>query len=123
LSQPRKSVQAGLSERTYVKAHVRGLRGQGGSGSTRCQRSPAPPEFGGRCCAIGAWIISPESGKLRWHGIWTDQYGNLYRRTLVWHPGFWWFVLFAKELEGMRMQALKFYWKDRRSYIGGNKRA
>jgi hypothetical protein len=24
---------------------------------------------------------------------------------------------------GMRMQALKFYWKDRRSYIGGNKRA
>jgi len=67
--------------------------------------------------------LTPESGKLRWHGIWTDQYGNLYTRTLVWHPGFWWFVLFAEELEGMRMQALKFYWKDRRSYIGGNKRA
>jgi hypothetical protein len=59
--------------------------------------------------------LPPESGKLRWHGIWTDQYGNLYRRTLVWHPGFWWFVLFAEELEGMRIQALKFYWKDRRS--------
>jgi hypothetical protein len=67
--------------------------------------------------------LTGESPKLSWHGTWSNQYGNLYRRTLVWHPGFWWFVLFAEKLEGMRMQALKFYWKDRRSYIGGNKRA
>jgi hypothetical protein len=51
---------------------------------------------------------------LSWHGVWSDQYGNLYRRTLIWHPGFWWFVLRAPELDDVRLDALKFYFKDRR---------
>jgi hypothetical protein len=51
---------------------------------------------------------------LSWHGVWSEQYGNLYRRTLIYHPGFWNFVLCAEEPKGMRMEALKFYLKDRR---------
>jgi len=51
---------------------------------------------------------------LSWHGVWSDQYGNLYRRTLIYHPGFWNFVLRAEEQKGVRMEALKFYLKDRR---------
>jgi hypothetical protein len=51
---------------------------------------------------------------LSWHGVWSEQYGNLYRRTLIYHPGFWNFVLRTEEQKGMRMEALKFYLKDRR---------
>ena len=41
---------------------------------------------------------------LSWHGVCSDQYGNLYHRTLIYHPGFWNFVLRAEEQKGMRME-------------------
>jgi hypothetical protein len=54
-------------------------------------------------------VESPSDSGVSWHGVWVDQFGNLYRRTLIYHPGFWNFVLRAEELKGMRMEALKFY--------------
>jgi hypothetical protein len=57
-----------------------------------------------------------------YHGVYADQFGNHYVRTLVWHPAFWWFIATEGKLKGKRWKALGHYIRTRRQYIGGDTR-
>ena len=52
-----------------------------------------------------------------WYGLWADQYGNVYRRVRIWHPGFWLFVMRSPMFGGERWRALNTYIKNRREYL------
>ena len=56
---------------------------------------------------------------IAWHGEFVDQFDNRYRRTIVWHPGFWWFVLRDPAFAGQRWRAFKHFCRTRREYLGG----
>jgi hypothetical protein len=53
-----------------------------------------------------------------WCGLWRDEHGRHYQRTLWWHPAFWVDLLRPSSMfRGMRLSALRTFIKNRRTFI------